>query len=298
MPPSPTTDQDDLRINAATTMGPVTLRVADLDTMTSYYSNAFAMNLLDEHVEAREFHRTLGHGATPLVKLVHMPDLPAARPGEAGLFHTAFLFSDKPSLAETVYRALADERSRFIGASDHLVSEAFYFTDPEGNGVELYADRPRDRWAHESGQIQMDTTPLSVRGFLSQHLDQVAFGSRAIGSTVVGHVHLQVGDIPTARRFYVEALGFEITSSSHPGALFASAGGYHHHVAMNTWRSAGAGPRAAKLGLGEMAIVVPTDEDLEKLHNRLKRQGYDSSKDSFRVLTRDPWGTQISIARV
>lgn len=294
---SPIANLDDRRLNPATSMGPVTLRVADLDTMTSYYSNAFAMTPLHESADGKEFHRTLGHGSTPLVNLVHTPDLPVAKRGEAGLFHTAFLFENQRSLAQTTYRALTDERSRFVGASDHLVSEAFYFTDPEGNGVELYADRPRDQWDHVEGQVLMDTLPLDVRGYLSKHLDQEAPLSHTSDSVVVGHVHLQVGDIPAASEFYVDALGFETTSSGFRGALFASAGGYHHHVAMNTWRSAGAGPRAAKLGLGELAIVVPTDDDLAALDDRLRWHGRDSVYEGSRIITTDPWGTQISISR-
>ena len=127
---------------ADTTMGAVTLRVGDLDAMTAYYSGAFAMEPLEERTRGREQHRVLGRGTTPLVRLVGTPDLPAADPRQPGLFHTAFLFEDPRHLAATVYRAAQQPESRFVGSSDHLVSEAFYFTDPEGNGVELKGPVP------------------------------------------------------------------------------------------------------------------------------------------------------------
>jgi catechol 2,3-dioxygenase len=126
---------DDRHLSAGTTMDAVTLRVGDLDEMTGYYCDAIALEPLEERSRGREVHRVLGRGDTPMVRLVHTPDLPAGSPREAGLFHTAFLFDDPASLAATVYRAALDPRSQFTGSADHLVSEAFYFTDPEGNGI-------------------------------------------------------------------------------------------------------------------------------------------------------------------
>jgi catechol 2,3-dioxygenase-like lactoylglutathione lyase family enzyme len=155
---SVTTDEHIL--NADTSMGAVTLRVGSLETMSDYYSGAFAMAPLEEKSRGHEVHRVLGRGTTPLVRLISTPDLPAVDPRQAGLFHTAFLFETPQALAATVYRAAQDPRSRFIGSSDHLVSEAFYFTDPEGNGVELYTDRDRDTWIHDGEEIRMATEYL------------------------------------------------------------------------------------------------------------------------------------------
>ena len=132
------------------------------------------------------------------------------------------------------------------------MSEAFYFTDPEGNGIELYTDRPRTQWGYVNGEIQMATRYLDPNAYLQRHLTQEVLDAAPGQAGRVGHVHLQVGDVATARAFYVDALGFEPTATSYPGALFASAGGYHHHIAMNVWHSAGAGPRAASLGLGDV----------------------------------------------
>lgn len=286
---------NDRFLNAATSMDAVTLHVGDLENMSSYYENALAMVPLEERSRGTEVHRVLGRGSTPMVRLVHTPDLPQVDPRDAGLFHTAFLFEDEASLAATVYRAAQDSRSAFVGSSDHLVSEAFYFTDPEGNGIELYRDRPREQWEQKNGELRMETLYLDPNAYLQTHLDQQVLDAGAARPGVVGHVHLQVGDIPTARDFYVDTLGFETTVTGYPGALFAAAGGYHHHVAMNTWNSSGAGPRAARLGLGDVAVTVPGREDLDALIARLKLKGVDFQDHGQRVSATDPWGTQVSV---
>lgn len=286
---------NDRFLNAATFMDAVTLHVGDLENMSSYYENALAMVPLEERSRGTEVHRVLGRGATPMVRLVHTPDLPQVDPRDAGLFHTAFLFEDEASLAATVYRAAQDSRSKFVGSSDHHVSEAFYFTDPEGNGIELYRDRPREQWEQKNGELRMETLYLDPNAYLQTHLDQQVLDAGAARPGVVGHVHLQVGDIPTARDFYVDTLGFETTVTGYPGALFAAAGGYHHHVAMNTWNSSGAGPRAARLGLGDVAVTVPGREDLDALIARLKLKGVDFQDHGKRVSATDPWGTQVSV---
>ena len=283
-------------LNDATGMDAVTLHVGDLETMSSYYSNALVLEPIEERSNGREVRRVLGRGTTPMVRLIATPDLPEVDRRQAGLFHTAFLFEDAAALAATVYRAAQDSRSRFVGSSDHLVSEAFYFTDPEGNGIELYIDRDRSDWKYVGGRLQMDTLYLDPNDFLRHHLDEavVAEGPRRAGK--VGHVHLQVGDIKTAKAFYVDALGFTTTVDSYPGALFASAGGYHHHVAMNTWNSAGVGPRASTLGLGDVAITVPSRQDLDALVSRLKRNRLEHADTGRSVVLRDPWNTQVTVA--
>ena len=287
---------DERVLAPATSMGAVTLRVGDLEGMTTYYADAFAMEPLEERTRDREVHRVLGRGDTPLVRLVHTPDLPAVDPRQPGLFHTAFLFDDKPSLAATVLRAAQDARSRFVGSSDHLVSEAFYFTDPEGNGVELYTDRDRSTWIHDGEQIRMATAYLDPNEYLRRHLTQAAVDAGPSLAGKVGHVHLQVGDLVKARRFYVDAIGFEATQTAYPGAVFASAGGYHHHIAMNTWNSRGAGPRAASLGLGDVSVTVPGRDDLDALAARLRGGGLQFADDGRSITVDDPWGTQVTVA--
>ena len=287
---------DDRTLSDGLAMDAVTLRVGNLEAMSDYYARALALTPIEERATGREVHRVLGRGTTPMIRLVHTPDLPEVSPRDAGLFHTAFLFDDRASLAATVYRAAQDPRSRFAGSSDHLVSEAFYFTDPEGNGIELYIDRPRDEWRYQNGALQMDTLFLDPNAFLRDHLDEQVLTSAERQSGRVGHVHLQVGDVPAARAFYVDALGFAPTVADYPGALFASAGGYHHHVAMNTWNSSGAGPRAARLGLGDVAITLPGREDLDALAARLASRGLEFADTGRSIVTQDPWGTQVTLS--
>ncbi|AGF72286.1 VOC family protein [Corynebacterium halotolerans] len=283
-------------LNADTTMDAVTLRVGDLENMSSYYSGALALEPLEEKSHGDEVYRVLGRRGAPLIRLIATPDLPVGNPRQAGLFHTAWLFPDAANLAATVYHAARDPRSRFVGSSDHLVSEAFYFTDPEGNGIELYVDRPRGAWRYTAGEVDMDTIRLDPNRYLSEHLTEATVGDTTSLDGEVGHVHLQVGELDRARDFYVGALGFEVTQSRYPGALFASAGGYHHHVAMNIWNSRGAGPRAATLGLGNVAVTVPAREDLDLLVARLRAADLQFSDDGRTVAVRDPWNTQVTVS--
>lgn len=292
---APSTDERIL--HPATTMDTVTLHVGDLEGMSAYYSTALALTPLQERSRGRAVHRVLGRGAAPLIRLIATPGLPDVDPRQAGLFHTAFLFEDAVSLAATVARAAQHPESTFVGSSDHLVSEAFYFTDPEGNGIELYRDRPRSAWTYRpNGEVEMASIHLDPRAYLQQHLTEEALETAEEHPGVIGHVHLQVGDIARARDFYVDALGFRTTLGTHPGALFASAGGYHHHVAMNTWNSAGAGPRAVGLGLGDVAITVPGRDDLDALSSRLISAGLQPAHDGDRVTVTDPWGTHVTVA--
>lgn len=277
-------------------MDAVTLRVGNLENMSTYYGQALALDPIEERAIGHEVHRVLGRGDIPMVRMVHTPDLPAGNPREAGLFHTAFLFDDQSSLAATVYRAAQDPRTQFTGSSDHLVSEAFYFTDPEGNGIELYRDRAKEDWSFIEGQLQMDTLFLDPNAFLQQHLTQEALDAGSDLAGRVGHVHLQVGSIERASDFYVNTLGFETTVATYPGALFASAGGYHHHIGMNIWNSQGAGPRAARLGLGDVAITVPGRADLDALAERLTARGTQFADAGNSIVVSDPWGTQVTVA--
>ena len=283
-------------IGPDTALDAVTLRVGDLAGMARYYTAAFALEPLAEAAPGGTPQVLLGRAGVPLVRLVHTPRLPGVDPGQAGLFHTALLFDDAAGLAATVYRAADDPRSRFVGSADHGVSEAFYFTDPEGNGVELYVDRDRSQWARVDGQLQMFTHRLDPRGYLEQHLSEAAVAGAGTSPGRVGHVHLQVGDLTRAREFYVDALGFEPTLTTYPGALFVSAGGYHHHLAMNTWNSAGAGPRAASLGLAEVAVTVPDRDELDALAARLTDRGLAHVDDGRAVTVADPWGTPVKLA--
>ncbi len=277
---------------ADTAMGPVTLRVGDLDAMTRYYRDAVALSILEETPSSI----TLGRGATPVIVLEHSPELKHASPRDAGLFHTAILFDTEEALAAAVYSVARQYPNTFTGSSDHLVSKAFYFTDPEGNGVELYWDRERSAWSWVHGNIEMGTVFLDPNRFLQEHLTEPAVEQPAIGGARVGHVHLQVGDIESAREFYVTQLGFDETATYGPSALFVSAGGYHHHMAMNTWNSAGAGKRGLALGLGRVDIEVPTADDIGALVERMTHHGIQTRDDGRTVSFDDPWANLIQVS--
>jgi len=278
---------------ADTGMGAVTLRVADLDAMTAYYRDAVTLSVLVSDPGAGRV--TLGRGATPIVILEHAPELRHAGPRQAGLFHTAILFETEADLAAAVYSVATRHPGTFTGSADHLVSKALYFGDPEGNGIELYWDRNRSEWSWTHGQIDMATLALDPNAFVQQNVTEEALAGSSSRPASVGHVHLSVGDVESAHRFYVQQLGFETTTRFGAQALFVSAGGYHHHMAMNTWNSAGAGRRQLALGLGLVRIEVPTADDLGALGERLGHHGV-ATRDDGRVLGfDDPWSNEIQV---
>lgn len=275
---------------AGTEMGVVELLVRDLDLMTRYYRDAVTLDVIDEGSSRV----VLGRGETPAMVLRHEADLPPLRVREAGLYHSALLFPDQGALAASVASVATRAPGSFTGSADHLYSEAFYFDDPEGNGVELYRDRPRDRWVRDAaGRAIGGTEYLDPNAYLAEHLTEAVLQAPPAAGTILGHVHLQVGDIDRARAFYVDALGFEVQMEM-PSALFISAGGYHHHIGMNTWRSNGAGPRAATYGLGRVNIDLPGAEDVGALRERLAFAGIADEFDGRAVRFDDPWGTRIT----
>jgi catechol 2,3-dioxygenase len=288
----------------STRMSRVSLNVADLAKMTAFYTNVLLLEQLGE----RGGTVSLGRNGRELVVLRYRPELPKGERRSAGLFHTALLHPDQRTLARVVASVGENAGELYTGSADHLVSQAFYLDDPEGNGVELYVDRPRDRWRWSNGQVRMDTVWLDPNGFIAEHLtdadrDYLATAAqrRATpeGAAEVGHVHLKVGSTDQARDFYVEGLGFDVTAEV-PGALFVSAGGYHHHLAMNTWRTAGVGLRAPGLGLGQVDIEVPTVADVLAAEARLRAKGVPTSLETARAAAElrvaDPWGNQVRLA--
>jgi catechol 2,3-dioxygenase len=287
---------NDNLLAADTAMGPVTLLVADLDAMTAYYRDAVALRVIDETPGGATAARvTLGRGTTPVIILEDSPGLKHASPHDAGLFHTAILFETERALAASVYSVAQKHPGSFTGSSDHLVSKAFYFTDPEGNGVELYWDRDRTQWSWTHGSIEMSTLFLDPNGFLRENLTDEVIENPVDGGARVGHVHLSVGDTATAREFYVDRLGFEQTIEIPGQAVFVSAGKYHHHMAMNVWNSRGAGRRARTLGLGQVDIIVPSADDIGALTERMSHFGIETRDDGATVAFDDPWANLIRV---
>ena len=282
---------ENARLADETEMGTVTLKVADLDNMIKYYTQALPLQVLAQEGSSA----IIGRGSRPLVILEHAPELKHASRQAAGLFHTAILFETETALAAAVYSVAQYAPNTFTGSSDHLVSKAFYFNDPEGNGIELYWDRDRSDWSWVHGQVEMDSLFLDPNQYLRDYLTEDAIKNPVIGDATIGHVHLQVGDIEGAQKFYVDWLGFEATVSDAPGALFVSAGGYHHHMAMNVWNSRGAGRRANTLGLGQVDIVLPSKDDLGEVAERVKHYGVQVADDGRTVSFEDPWANVLRI---
>jgi catechol 2,3-dioxygenase len=273
------------RLPANLSMGAVTLKVADVEKMLRFYTQGVGLKVLSSSPNGY----ALGE-SVPVLFLEHAPELRQAGEHEAGLFHTAFLFTSESALAYAVAAVASNYPGSFTGSADHLVSKAFYFDDPEGNGVELYFDRPRDQWQWQNGEVKMATLALDPNQFLSTHLEGA---SPEVAN--IGHVHLSVGSIEQAKDFYVNTLGFDITTNYSNTALFVAAGGYHHHMAMNIWRSRGAGRRQPTLGLGEVRIELGGSEELAKLAESLKHSNSQFANDGESIRILDPWGNQVAI---
>lgn len=269
-------------------VGGVALVVRDLPRVEAFYRDVLGLRAVERAPDAVRLGAADGPG---FLDLLHRPDARPDDPAQAGLFHTAFLLPSRAHLGAWLVHAGA-LRVPLTGASDHAVSEAVYLDDPEGNGVEVYADRPRDAWRWRDGQVEMTTEPLDVTGLLRDSASRGAFRGGWAGApagTRIGHVHLRVGDVAQAVRFYADRLGLDPVSA-RPGAAFLSTGGYHHHVAVNTWRSAGAGPRdPARAGL---ALVTLEAADAAVSDAVAARAG---ATDLARDGVRDPWGTLLRV---
>lgn len=283
---------------ADTAMGAVTLRVADLDAMTSYYRDGVRLTVQREEpgTGRRGARVVLGRLGVAVVVLEHAPDLRRAGPHEAGLYHTAIVFQEKADLATAVHSVAVHHPRSFTGSSDHPVSQAFYFDDPEGNGVELYWDRARTDWSWVHGLPQMAGQFLDPNAFLEEHLHLTGAADPVESAATVGHVHLSVGSTDTARTFYVDQLGFELVAEFPGAGIFVSAGGYHHHMAMNIWNSPNAGRRRPTLGLGLVRIEVPNPDDLGELNDRLRHHRVDTAHDGAALHFDDPWGNTLRVA--
>ena len=279
------------RLPDATRLGGVVLQVADLARSLAYYGQV--LGLRAQSRTEREAVLT-AHGDTrPLVTLRERKDAPPHPPrGRLGLFHFAILLPDRPSLGRFV-RHLASIGVH-AGAGDHLVSEAFYVTDPDGLGIEIYADRPRSTWMRRGRELAMASDPVDVDSLLREAGDALWTGMPS--GTVMGHVHLHVGDLERTRAFYSEALGFDVMVSSYPSALFLAAGGYHHHLGANLWAGPSAvPPNADEAQLLEWMIHLPDAAAIAEVGERLAAIGHPVQSDGASILVRDPWETRVRL---
>jgi len=277
------------RLPPETRLGAIRLRAGDAGRLRDFYETTIGLVPLD----GEDGVVSLGVGGTSLVELVPGPQAPARPPRSTGLFHLALLVPTRAALARTL-RRVAGSGWRLSGASDHLVSEALYLSDPEGNGIELYRDRPRDEWRLVDGAVEMATLPLDLESLLAEPGGETAAASMPDGTTL-GHVHLQVADLGAAEAFWVDGLGLDVTVRGYPGALFTSAGGYHHHVGLNTWAGAGApSPPAGARGLVRFEIVVPDEASVEGAAERLAGVAAAARVDGG-VLAADPSGNAVLV---
>jgi catechol 2,3-dioxygenase len=265
--PSPASAPAASPIAADTSLGAVSLTVSDLARSRAFYETALGLSVR----ELEDGDLVFGvPGAIDLVRLHGDASAPALDRRATGLFHLAILYPSRLDLAHALAR-LAEARWSLDGVSDHLVSEALYLSDPDGNGIELYRDRPREQWSYADGQLEMATLPLDLRNLADELAAADGPQPSAPAGTVMGHVHLQVASIPEAEAFYHGVLGFDVTVRGYPGALFVSAGGYHHHLGLNTWHSAGSGPApAGSVGLRSYEVVLPGRSELERVLARVR----------------------------
>jgi catechol 2,3-dioxygenase len=270
-------------LHPKTTVGPVWLIVSSLRRTVKFYTERLGFQLRHQQDGTAYF----GAGAADLLIVTESPDATRV-PGTTGLYHFAILLPTRLALARSL-RHLFETGTRLQGAADHLVSEALYLADPDGNGIELYRDRPKEDWTYDSTGLRMTTDPLDVDGLLSELTEPDEPWRGLPPETILGHIHLQVADLAAAEAFYRDVLGLDLTTRYGRSASFLSAGGYHHHIAINTWAGVGAPPPpAGSIGLREFVVKLPNAAELETVVERVSRSGTPLEETSAGVLVRDP----------
>lgn len=269
-------------------IGAVSLVVRNGDAVARFYEDVVGLKRLDKSDGVIR----LGTETATLLTLVEDRDADARSARDAGLFHTAFLLPTRADLGAWVGAASA-QRFPVQGASDHGVSEAIYLADPEGNGIEIYADKPASTWPRDAGSFAMVTEPMDVQGVYESAGGATWQGFPEGG--FVGHVHLQVGTLTPAENFYSKLLGFDLTQR-YPGANFYGSGGYHHQLASNIWNSRNAAPRPARAtGLSEVLILVRDTALITETAARLEAAGVTFARTGDALTVADPWGTPIRL---
>ncbi len=272
-------------LSGSTHIGRVFLRVGDLDRTVEYYETTIGLTI-HRHDADRA---VLGTETESLLVVNATPSVPPRERTETGLFHVAFRVPSRTALAATLGRIRDHERWQLDGASDHLVSEALYATDPEGNGVEVYCDRPRDAWPTPAdGSVGMETRPLDIES-LPEHSREPTVPT----DTTVGHVHLESSSPAAARAFYVDDLGFRVRDQFDESALFVAAGDYHHHVGLNTWNER-TEPHTGR-GLDRFELVVPDRHTLDTVQSRLDASGRHFTTTEGSIEVSDPDGIDLRV---
>lgn len=270
-------------------LGAVRLQVSNLARSIQWYQSVLGLDVSGK--AATDASLIVKGESMPLIELREKKDVrPVPRSGLLGLYHYAILLPDRLALGRFI-RHLA-ELGMHAGMSDHFVSEAVYISDPDGLGIEVYADRPRSQWKVEDRQLSMTTLPLNARALVEAAGEEPWAGLPK--GTVIGHVHLFVGDIDRAAAFYHDLVGFDKVVWSYPGALFMSAGGYHHHLGTNIWAAQAPPASDDDAKLIEWEIVVPSAEDVRAVEASVAA-GASVQREGDSVLLRDPWGTAVRV---
>lgn len=274
-----------------TAIGAVFLTVSDLDRSLAFYQERLGLAV---HRQERDTAQ-LGAGGPELVVLTQ--DRGARRvSGTTGLYHFAILLPSRAALAQALGR-LAETRTRLQGLSDHGVSEAIYLADPDGNGIEIYSDRPRSQWPFDGTRLRMGTEPLDVEGLMSELWGRSQAWAGLPAGTMMGHVHLHVADLADAEAFYVGVLGFDVMQRLGSSALFVSAGGYHHRVGLNTWAGANAHPPPpGSVGLRHFIVRLPNTVELDRVCERLRAAGVPMEETQAGRRVRDPSANSVVLS--
>jgi catechol 2,3-dioxygenase len=274
-------------------VGMVNLRVRNLDLVADYYRDVLGLTVMARSVMGA----LLGAGGVPLLHLQRRESAPREARNAAGLYHTAFLVPTRKDLARWLVHAAAN-KVPLSGFADHLVSESVYLDDPEGNGIEVYADRAPDTWKWENGSVAMATDQLDFDSLLALTDTRTTKYAKAPDDLRIGHMHLRVGDLAQADRFFGGTIGLDPTRK-RSGAAFLSSGRYHHHLGINVWQSAGAGPRdSTAMGLAWFSLEVASDEILQAQTLRLQQAGAPATAIENGIETSDPWGTGLRLIKV
>ena len=276
-------------IDPAAAIGAVHLTISDLARSIEFYESRLGFQV------HRRDDRTawLGAGGRDLLILSQCETAPRVR-ATTGLYHFAILVPTRADLSRSLRRLVATG-TVLQGAADHGVSEALYLADPDGNGIEIYRDRPRAEWPYAGGQLRMGADPIDLDALLGETTAADREGRLAAG-TVIGHVHLHVARLEDAERFYVGILGFQLTQRYGPSALFVSAGGYHHHVGLNTWAGVGAPPPPpGAIGLRHFVVRLPSAAAVEEVAGRLRAASIPIEPAEDGILARDPSGNAIEL---
>ncbi len=277
-------------LNAPVYTGAPVLIVNDLAGVARYYEEGIGLTRIDADSETAR----LGAGGIVLLVLRKRASAEREPPGLAGLYHTAFLVPSRGELGIWLRRAI-EAKLPFDGAADHLVSESLYLSDPEGNGIEVYADRPRDSWKWKGDIVEMRNSELDVRGILADGAKITGGGSHVPDGTRVGHVHMRVGTIEEAEQFYQKVLGFDVTRRRE-GASFYATGRYHHHLATNIWESRGSPRRSGTTtGLAVLSLVAADGKAFDTTAERMLAAG--GKRTGNTITAEDPWGNVAELSK-